>query len=61
MAKKKARVLVDAVINDKPVRPNDVITVDDQDLKALAGVVDVDPEAVKYAESLSKAENSKAD
>jgi hypothetical protein len=46
--KVKARVLVDGAHG----QCNDVIEIDPAQAKALAGVVDADPEAVAYAESL---------
>lgn len=46
----KARVLVDGAHGTC----NDVIEIDPGQVKALAGVVDADPEAVAYAESLAK-------
>jgi len=48
--KVKARVLVEC---DYGV-PNDVVEIATTQVKALAGVVDTDPEAVAYAESLAK-------
>lgn len=48
--KVKARVLVDGVLG----KCNDVIEIDPAQAKSLAGVVDTDPEAVAYAESLAK-------
>lgn len=52
---KKARVLVATTIAGEPVQPNDVIAVDDATLKAHAEVLDADPAAVEYAESLKAA------
>jgi hypothetical protein len=46
--KVKARVLVDCDLG----KCNDVIEVDAKQVKALAGVVDTDSEAVAYAQSL---------
>jgi hypothetical protein len=46
--KVKARVLVDCELG----KVNDVVEVDAKQAKALAGVVDTDPDAVAYAESL---------
>ncbi|MFK3741432.1 hypothetical protein [Massilia sp. TN1-12] len=47
--KVKARVLVDGAHGNC----NDVIEIDAAQVKALTGVVDADPDAVAYAESLS--------
>jgi hypothetical protein len=47
--KSKARVLVDCELG----KCNDVVEIDAKQAKALAGVVDTDPEAVAYAESLA--------
>lgn len=55
MASKKARVLVDAKIDGEQYKPNDVATFDEAVIKAHTGVLDADPAAVKYAESLKKA------
>ena len=46
--KVKVRVLVQCAHG----QPDDVVEIDAASAKALAGVVDADPEAVKYAESL---------
>lgn len=46
--KMKARVLV----NGAHGNVDDVIEIDEKQAKALAGVVDTDPAAVEYAESL---------
>lgn len=46
--KVKARVLVDCDLG----KCNDVVELDAAEAKAQAGVVDTDPAAVKYAESL---------
>lgn len=46
--KVKARVLIDCVHG----KCNDVVEVDQDDVKSLEGVVDASPAAVKYAESL---------
>lgn len=46
--KVKARVLVDSGYG----KCNDVIEIEAAQAKTLAGVVDADPEAVAYAESL---------
>ena len=48
--KVKARVLVDGAHG----KCNDVIEIDPGQAKALAGVVDTDPDAVAYAESLAR-------
>lgn len=53
---KKARVLVAVTIDDVGYAPNDVITTDDATIKAYAGTLDADPDAVAYAESLQKGE-----
>ena len=50
--KVKARVLIDGAFG----KCNDVVEIDPKQVKSLAGVVDTDPEAVAYAESLPKAE-----
>lgn len=47
--KLKARVLADCELG----KCNDVVEVDPKQVKALAGLVDTDPEAVAYAESLA--------
>nr|GFD52848.1 hypothetical protein [Tanacetum cinerariifolium] len=47
--KVKARVLVDGAYG----KCNDVIEIDPADVKSLAGVVDAEPAAVAYAESLA--------
>lgn len=52
---KKARVLVATTIGGKACIPNDVVSVDDATLKAHADVLDADPAAVKFAESLKAA------
>jgi len=44
----KARVLVDGAYG----KCDDVVEIDAAQVKALAGVVDTDPAAVAYAESL---------
>jgi hypothetical protein len=50
MAEKvKARVLVDCALG----KVNDVVEIDAKQVKALAGTVDIDPEAVAYAESIA--------
>jgi hypothetical protein len=46
----KARVLVDCDLGNC----NDVVAVDETSLESLAGVVDAEPAAVTYAESLAK-------
>jgi hypothetical protein len=46
--KLKARVLVDGAYG----KCDDVVEIDEKEVKALAGVVDTDPAAVAYAESL---------
>jgi hypothetical protein len=46
----KARVLVDCEFG----APNDVVEIDVDMTEALATVVDTDPAAVEYAESLSR-------
>jgi len=46
--KLKGRVLVDGAYG----KCDDVIEIDEKEVKALAGVVDTDPAAVAYAESL---------
>jgi len=46
--KVKARVLIDCDLG----KCNDVVEVDQADVKGLEGVVDAAPAAVKYAESL---------
>jgi hypothetical protein len=48
--KVKARVLVDCELG----KCNDVVEVDAKQVKALTGTVDADPDAVSYAESLTK-------
>lgn len=48
--KVKGRVLVDGTFG----KCNDVVEIDAKQVKALAGVVDTDPEAVAYAESLAR-------
>lgn len=48
--KVKARVLLDGAYG----KCNDVIEIDPKQAKSLAGVVDTDPEAVAYAQSLPK-------
>jgi hypothetical protein len=48
--KVKARVLRDCVYG----APDDVVEIDSGLLGSLAGVVDTDPAAVEYAESLSQ-------
>lgn len=50
--KVKARVLIDGALG----KCNDVVEIDPKQVKSLAGVVDTDPEAVAYAESLPKSE-----
>jgi len=55
MASKKARVLVDALIDGKECKVNDVITLEDDQIKAYAGQVDPHPDAVKHAEKLAAA------
>jgi hypothetical protein len=47
----KARVLVDC----EHGAPNDVIEIDASQVEGLVGVIDADPAAVAYAESLPKA------
>lgn len=46
----KVRVLVDGAYG----KCNDVVTIPAADVESLAGQVDADPEAVAYAESLTK-------
>jgi len=46
--KVKARVLIDCDLG----KCNDVVEVDQTDVKGLEGVVDAAPAAVKYAETL---------
>ncbi|WP_156116739.1 hypothetical protein [Massilia sp. 9096] len=48
--KVKARVLVDCDLG----KCNDVVEIDPKQVKAMAGTVDTDAEAVAYAESLAK-------
>jgi len=48
--KVKARVLMDC----EHGKCNDVIEIDAKQVKSLAGIVDTDPEAVAYAESLAQ-------
>jgi hypothetical protein len=48
--KVKARVLVDGALG----KCNDVVEIEAKQVKSLAGVVDTDPDAVAYAESLVK-------
>ncbi len=45
----KARILVDCDLG----KINEVVVVDEAALKGLVGVVDADPAAVSYAESLA--------
>lgn len=45
-------MLVAGVIDGESRQPNDVITVDSETLNGNPGVLDADPAAVKYAESL---------
>jgi hypothetical protein len=47
--KVKARVLVACALG----QPNDVVEIDSADVKSLADVVDADPKAVAYAETLA--------
>lgn len=49
--KVKGRVLRDCELG----KVNDVVDIDAKQVKALAGTVDTDPDAVAYAESLPKA------
>ncbi|HEY0062988.1 MAG TPA: hypothetical protein VGC21_12770 [Telluria sp.] len=46
----KARVLVDCEYG----KPNDVVTIEAVQAPSLAGVLDTDPAAVEYAESLAQ-------
>lgn len=48
----KARVLVECEYG----KPNDVVEIDGSMVDSLVGVVDTDPEAVAYAESLAAGE-----
>lgn len=48
--KVKARVLVACAFGE----PNDVVEVDQADVKAHPGALDAEPAAVAYAESLAK-------
>lgn len=48
--KVKARVLVECDLG----KCNDVVEIDAKQVKALAGTVDADPDAVAYAESLAQ-------
>lgn len=48
--KVKARVLLEGAYG----KPNDVVEIDAKLTKSLAGVVDADPDAVAYAESIAK-------
>jgi hypothetical protein len=48
--KVKARVLVDCELG----KCNDVVEIDAKQVKALAGTIDADPDAVAYAESLAQ-------
>lgn len=48
--KVKARVLVEGAFG----KPNDIVEIDSAQAKDLVGVVDADPAAVAYAESLAK-------
>jgi hypothetical protein len=50
--KVKGRVLVDGALG----KCNDVVEIDAKQVKALAGIVDTDADAVAYAESLPKSE-----
>lgn len=54
MATKKARVLVDGPIGDRYCKCNDIVLIDDKfiDQYVDQGVIDPNPAAVKYAESL---------
>lgn len=47
--KVKARVLAACALG----QPNDVVEIDPADVKSLAEVVDADPKAVAYAETLA--------
>ena len=47
--KVKARVLTACELG----QPNDVVEIDSADVKSLADVVDTDPKAVAYAETLA--------
>ena len=47
--KVKARVLAACELG----QPNDVVEIDASEVKSLADVVDADPKAVAYAESLA--------
>lgn len=46
----KVRILVDCYLG----KCNDVVEVDGADMESLDGIVDADPDAVAYAETLQK-------
>lgn len=54
MANKKARVLVDVVIDGTKHAANTVVSLSDEQLNAHAASVDTNEAAVKYAEGLEK-------
>lgn len=60
MANKRARVLRNAVIDDKPYKANDVVQADEKVIKSYEAEGDVDssPAAVAYAAKLPQ--NAKA-
>ncbi len=53
MANKKVRILVDGVIGGVFYRCNDVVNLPDALVKAHAGAIDADKEAVSYALSIN--------